>query len=47
MAGEFVSESDNAPDADHILMSQGYITVTPQNIYNTDFDELKRLCDII
>ena len=47
MAGDFVSEPDNEPDADHILMSQGYITITPQNIYNTDFDELKRLCDII
>ena len=47
MAGDFVSEADNLPDADHILMSQGYITITPQNIYNTDEAELLRLCDII
>ncbi|MBP5558708.1 MAG: 5'/3'-nucleotidase SurE [Bacteroidales bacterium] len=47
MAGDFVSEPDNLPDADHILMSQGYITITPQNIYNTDIEEMSRLCDII
>ena len=46
MAGDFVSENDNLPDADHLLMSDGYITVTPQNIYNTDLEELKRLCGI-
>ena len=47
MAGDFVSEPDNLPDADHLLMREGYITVTPQNIYNTDLDELDRICDII
>ncbi|MBR4809690.1 MAG: 5'/3'-nucleotidase SurE [Bacteroidales bacterium] len=47
MAGDFVSEPDNLPDADHLLMEQGYVTVTPQNIYNTDLQELERLCDII
>lgn len=47
MAGDFVSEPDNLPDADHLLMEQGYITITPQNIYNTDLEELDRLCTII
>ena len=47
MAGDFVSEPDNLPDADHLLMAQGYITITPQNIYNTDLQELERLCAII
>ena len=47
MAGDFVSEPDNLPDADHLLMEQGYITITPQNIYNTDFEEMDRLCGII
>ncbi len=47
MAGDFVSEDDNLPDADHILMRQGYITITPQHIYNTDVEELDRLCAII
>ena len=47
MAGDFVSEPDNLPDADHLLLEQGYITITPQNIYNTDEDELVRLCDFI
>ena len=47
MAGDFVSEPDNLPDADHLLMAEGWITVTPQNIYNTDLQELDRLCGII
>ena len=47
MAGDFVSEPDNLPDADHILMRQGYITITPQNLYNTDLEEMERLCAII
>ena len=42
MAGDFVSEDDNPADADHLLMEQGYITVTPQNIYNPDLEELDR-----
>lgn len=47
MAGDFVSENDNRHDADHLLMEEGYITVTPQNIYSTDLEELERLCGII
>lgn len=47
MAGDFVSDDDNPADADHLLMAQGYVTITPENIYGTDMGELKRLCDII
>lgn len=47
MAGDFVSEDDNPADADHLLLSQGYITITPENIYNTDAEEMERLCAII
>lgn len=47
MAGDFVSEACNGPHADHIALEEGYISITPGNIDNTDFKELERLCDII
>ena len=47
MAGDFVDNGDNLPDADHLLMDQGYIVITPLNLDHTDTAELKRLCDII
>lgn len=48
MAGDFVDdEKGNGDLADHLLMEQGYIVVTPLNIDHTDTSELQRLCDII
>ena len=47
MAGDFVSNVDNVAGADHLLLEEGWISVTPQNIDNTDFNELKRICDTI
>ena len=47
MAGDFVDNGNNLPDADHLLMDQGYIVITPLNLDHTDTAELKRLCDII
>lgn len=47
MAGDCLSDHDNRGSADHILLGQGYVTVTPENIDNTDYEEVKRLCDII
>ena len=47
MAGDFTSNPGNLPSADHLLLEQGYVTITPQCIDNTDFNELNRLCDII
>lgn len=47
MGGEFVSNPGNAPDADHLLLREGYITITPHNFNNTDTAEMERLCDII
>lgn len=47
MAGDFVSNPGNPEDADHLLLNQGWITVTPENINNTLKEEKKRLCDII
>ena len=46
MAGDFTDNGDNPCDADHLLLHQGYVVVTPQNIDNTDKSEIQRLCDI-
>lgn len=47
MAGDFTDNGDNPADADHLLLAQGYVTLTPENIDNTDFGEIGRLCAII
>lgn len=47
MAGDFKSREGNPADADHLLLDKGWVTVTPGNIDNTDYSEIKRLCDII
>ena len=47
MAGDFTDNGGNPADADHLLLAQGYVTVTAQNIDNTDTAELDRLCAII
>jgi len=47
LAGEFTESQGNAPSADHLLLFERFITVTPHNINNTDYDEYARLCDII
>lgn len=47
MAGDFVSNPGNPVDADHLMLDQGWITITPQNIDNTDHSEIRRLCDTI
>ena len=47
MAGDFISNDGNIYPADHLELQQGWITVTPENINNTDFEEIERLCAII
>ena len=47
MAGDFTDNPGNPADADHFLLRQGYVVITPQNIDNTDRTELDRLCAII
>ena len=44
MAGEFTDNGDNVYPADHQLLEEGYVTITPHNIDNTDGQELSRLC---
>ena len=46
MAGDFTDNGDNPSDADHILLQQGYVVITPENIDNTDLTEIERLCAI-
>lgn len=46
MAGDFTDEEDNVPEANHRLMNEGYIVITPQTIECTDeaeFDRLKKI----
>lgn len=43
MAGDFTDEEDNVPDANHRLMKEGYVVITPQNIECTDEREFERL----
>ncbi len=45
MAGEFTDNGDNVYPADHQLVLDGYVTITPHNIDNTDEAELRHLCD--
>lgn len=47
MAGDFTDEDRNVYPADHRLLEEGYVTVTPHNIDNTDRYEKERLCGII
>lgn len=47
MAGDFTDNGGNPATADHLLLAQGWITVTPENIDNTDYGEITRLCGII
>ncbi|MBO6170355.1 MAG: 5'/3'-nucleotidase SurE [Bacteroidales bacterium] len=46
MGGEFVSNEGNLSDADHLLLREGYITITPHNFDNSDKAEMERLCAI-
>lgn len=46
MAGDFTDNGDNAGNTDHILLDEGYITVTPHNIDNSDREEGAALREI-
>lgn len=47
MAGDFTDNGGNPADADHLLLADGWIVITPENIDNTDLEETERLCGII
>ena len=46
MAGDFTDNPQNSYPADHHQLAQGWITIVPGNIDNTDYSEIERLCDI-
>lgn len=43
MVGDMVTDPDTPQNSDQITLKQGYITITPQNLDNTDFSEIERL----
>lgn len=43
MVGEFLDDPRNPEDADHHLMSEGYVSVVAHNVDNTDYQEVERL----
>lgn len=47
MVGDFESDPRNTPDADHLLVADGYIGVTAHNIDCTDYAEVERLRTLI
>ena len=42
MTGEFL-DTDSSENADHKVVSLGYISVVPHNIDTTDYGEMERL----
>lgn len=46
MAGTMVNDSRNTADCDNVILADNYITVTAHSIDTTDYQEMKRLCDI-
>ncbi len=43
MVGEFVNDPRNTVEADHLLMSEGYVSVVAHNVDCTDYEEAERL----
>lgn len=43
MIGDFVSESCNTGEADHILTDNNYISIVPHTLDSTDYAQLKIL----
>lgn len=43
MIGEFIDDEPGDVDADHARLEAGWITITPNNLDRTDFEEFKRL----
>ena len=43
MVGDMVTDPDTPQNSDQIVLREGYITITPQNLDNTDLAEIERL----
>ena len=46
MVGDFESDSRNTPEADHLLVQEGYISIVAHNVDCTDYNECTRLKNI-
>ena len=47
MVGDFEDDTRNTPEADHLLVANGYISVVAHNVDCTDYDECTRLKKIL
>lgn len=47
MVGEFIDDEACCGDADHRLNNEGYITITPENLDKTDYDDYKRIREAV
>ena len=47
MVGDFENDPRNTPDADHLLVAAGYISVVAHNVDCTDYSECTRLKGIL
>ena len=43
MVGDFMNDPRNSPDADHLIMKEGYISIVAHNVDCTDYEESERL----
>ena len=43
MVGDFLNDPRNTPQADHLLMADGYVSVVAHNVDCTDYEETERL----
>lgn len=43
MVGDMVNDPDTPEDSDQILLKEGWVVITPQNLDNTDVAEIQRL----
>lgn len=43
MVGDMINDSDSPADSDQLLLKEGYITITPENLDDTDVAEKQRL----
>lgn len=43
IVGDMITDEDSPLESDHLLLEEGYIVITPQNLDNTDLVEMARL----
>ena len=46
MLGKFSSDPSNTPNADHLLLEEGYISIVAHKIDCTDYEQMERIKDL-